>query len=238
MAQVGLMSCSSLKDVERDPDFQSRFIQYYGDNDERIWLAAVNDNMTREDRERMILPSEWEVYQIKLKESTRIIDENGNEITKEEFQAHDYEYKVWTKEKFKTKWSKVLTEKETKDLILDHYPIYTAKQIQIVQMTDEEYIARDYSQKEGQYSLQIFFGEAFDNQEMNAKLQQEVWKHIDMTNSKINSISFQKLATDRKEKLLGIEKYPIFILYDHEKLLLKTNNLDELVNFLNLGSVK
>jgi hypothetical protein len=170
---------------------------------------------------------------VRIHYSTRYIDENGNEITKEKFQVHDYAYKVWTKEKFKTKWSKVLTKKETKDLKIDHYPIYTAIQIQLVQMTDEEYIARDYSQKKGHYSLQIYFGEAFDNQEMNVKLQQEIWEHIDMSNSKINSVSFQKLANDRKEKLLEIEEYPIFILYDHEKLLLKTDNLDELVNFLN-----
>jgi hypothetical protein len=233
MSFILLIGCSSKMDVNREPDFQSRFLPYFSNAEsEQVWLATVNDNMTQEHRREFKLPDEWEVYRIQLEDNTRYIDENGTEISKEEFKSHNYKYKVWTKEKFKPKWSKVLTEEETTNLKVNHLPIYTAIQIQLVQMTDEEYLARDYAEKEGQYALQIYFGEAFDDQEKSLKIQQEVREHIDLTKSKINRIEYTKKASKRKEKLLGIDQYPIFILYDHKKLLLKTTDLQDISSFL------
>jgi hypothetical protein len=199
MSFILLIGCSSKIDVNRDPDFQSRFLPYFSNAEsEQVWLATVNDNMTQEARERFILP----------------------------------EYKVWTKETFKSTWSKVLTEEDSTKLKLDHLPIYTATQIQLVQMTDEEFLAQDYAKKKGQYALHIYFGEAFNDQEMSLKIQQEVRENIDLTKSKINRVKYAKKASERKEKLLGIDKYPIFILYDHKKLLIKTTDLQDISSFL------
>lgn len=225
-----LVGCSSIKDVNRDPDFQSRLMPYYngfGNEEEQIRLAMVNDNMTKEDRQLFRLPEEWEVYRIKLADNTRFIDENGNVITKEMFATHEYEHKVWTKENFKPKWSKALTE-ATGYLKIDHLPIYTATQIQMVQMTDEEYLARDYADKEGDYALQIYLGELW----MNSNITQEVQNQIDMQKYNINTVGYSRKPSERKEKLLEIEEYPIFILYDHEKVLLKTTELQDISSFL------
>jgi hypothetical protein len=121
MSFILLISCSSKIDVNREPDFQSRISPYLSNAEsEKVWLATVNDNMTQEDRREWKLPDEWEVYRIQLEDHTRYIDENGAEISEEEFKSHNYKYNAWTKESFKPKWSKVLTKKETMDLTLDH----------------------------------------------------------------------------------------------------------------------
>jgi hypothetical protein len=99
-------------------------------------------------------------------------------------------------------------------------------------MTDEEFLARDYAEKKGQYALQIYFGEAFDDQERSLEIQQEVRENIDLTNSKIQRVEYAKQASERKEKLLGIDKYPTFILYGHKKTLLKTTDLEDISIFL------
>jgi hypothetical protein len=233
MSIILVIGCSSNIDVNREPDFQSRFLPYFSNAEsEQVWLATVNDNMTQEEVERFILPDEWEVYRIQLEDNTRYIDDNGTEISKAEFEMHDYEYKIWTKETFNSRWSKVFTEEGSSQLKIDHLPKYTATQIQLVQMTDEDFLAQDYAKEEGQYALHIYFGEAFEDQEMSLKIQHEVRENIDLINSKINRAKYAKKASKRKEKLLGIDKYPIFILYDHERPILITTELQDISSFM------
>ncbi|MEB1809282.1 MAG: hypothetical protein LPK26_18655 [Bacillaceae bacterium] len=225
-----LTACSTT--VNNTPDFQSSFLPYFNeDANEEVILAIVDDNITEEERGNFIFPKEWEVYRIHIKDETTFINANGEKIKKEEFEMHDYKFNVWTSEKFQPAWTDVLTD-DSNQLVIDHIPSYTAKKIQIVDMTDKEYLALDYAQKEGEYHLQIFVGDGFNDEESNLIIQDEVWNAIDLGKSKIKSVGFSERPSKRKEELLEIQEYPSFFLYDHEKLLLKTAHLEGILEYL------
>jgi hypothetical protein len=218
--------------LDREPDFQTRLIQFLEDEErEDILLALVNDNMSKKERQMFNLPNEWEAYRIKLDKNTRFIDENGTEITKEKFELHDYKVNVWTKESFQPQWSKVLPEDGSMQLNIDRIPMYTATQIQLVEMTDEEYLAVDYAYQEGEFVLQVYLGEAFDDPKRSESILVEVSEVMDVTKGKLVSVGYSKKPSDRKEALLGIHSYPVFLLYDHQKLVHMTTDLEEIVNF-------
>jgi hypothetical protein len=218
--------------LDRVPDFQSRLIEFHEDEERKdVLLALVNDNMSKKEREMFNLPSEWEAYRIKLDINTKYIDKNGTEITKEKFQLHDYKVNVWTKESFKPQWSKVLPEDGSMELISDRIPIYSATQIQLVEMSDEEYLAVDYAYQEGEFALQIYLGEAFDDPKRSDSIGVEISEVMDVTKGKLASVGYSKKPSERKEALLGIHSYPIFLLYDHEKLVHMTTELEEILNF-------
>lgn len=218
-----IIGCTSKIDTNRDPDFQSLLIPSTDETD--VWLAMVDDNMTPKERDMFNLPEEWEVYRIKIGNDTAFIDEDGLEVSKELFEEHDFEFKVWTKEPFKQAWSKVSIEDR---LNVEHLPMYTAAQIQLVHITDEQYLARDFAKEEGEFALFVYMGEAFDDQQKSQFIQNEVLETVDLTNSPLKSVAFSSKPSERKEKLLGIVQYPIFVLYDHEKLIMKSTNIEDI----------
>ncbi|MFN7252482.1 MAG: hypothetical protein ACK4M9_17135 [Anaerobacillus sp.] len=225
--------------LDREPDFQSRLIEFHEDEERKdVLLALVNDNMSKKEREMFNLPSEWEAYRIKLDKNTKFIDENGAEITKEKFQLHDYKVNVWTKESFQPQWSKVLREDGSMELISDRIPIYSATQIQLVEMSDEEYLAVDYAYQEGEFALQVYLGEAFDDPKRSESILVEVSEVMDVTMAKLVSVGYSREPSERKEALLGINSYPVFLLYDHEKLVHMTTDLEEILNFLSATDMK
>ncbi|WP_216829834.1 hypothetical protein [Alkalihalobacterium elongatum] len=236
LSTMFLIACSAKVDLST-PDFQASFLPYFDvSGHEEVLLAIVNDNSTQEERDHFAFPEEWEVYLIHLEEDTLFLDEKGTEITKEEAKMHDYMFNVWTKEAFQSQWTDVLTEEGSSKLIIDYIPAYSVSQIQLVNMTDDEYLALDYARNHGDFHLQVYVGEGFNNEKINLQIQDEVWEAIDLNKSQINSVGFKERPSERKAQLLSITEYPTFILFDNEKLLIKTNQLGGVLEYMTQNS--
>lgn len=193
-------------------------------------FVIVDMNMTEEDRMYFNYPDEWEAYVVKWNEKTVFLDELGNEIQEGQFEQHDYHIKIWTKEKFKQK----ITELRNDEKLDEIYPTYTARQIQLIEMTWEDYVLRKVSNKEGELSVQVFFGEEISND--NKKLyefQKELNETFEKRNDIINRHSFMMGKGNKRDtQFLEIEEYPAFIVFDHEKMIFKTYDKEEYVEFI------
>ncbi|MBU8906267.1 hypothetical protein [Desertibacillus haloalkaliphilus] len=226
---IFLFGCSSEVDLQREPDLQSNLLSLDEKYEKETYLGVVNDNMTPKERNAFNLPDEWEAYRIEFNHSTRFIDHEGAEIEKEAMKSHNFKFNIWTEESFKSEWSNVEVKEGTSmAIITDLFPLYTATQVQLVPMTDEEYLERSYAYEEGEIAIEVYINEAFYEKD-DRMVPEEIYDRSDNFN-RFSSTSSE--ASKRKERLLNIEEYPVFLVYDHEGLVLKTYDIHELLEFL------
>ncbi|MCD8508577.1 MAG: hypothetical protein LRY73_00795 [Bacillus sp. (in: Bacteria)] len=164
-----LMSCSNNEEpLSSGPDFQGSFHA----TDEKTSIVVVDMNMTREDMEFFRYPDEWEVYAVKWNDDTTFLDETGTEIPEAAIGEHDHQIKVWTEERFEKELTDFVTGVD--ENIEEFYPVYTASQIQLVEMTLEDYLARLVSFEKGDLALTVFLGdELSDDQDAVQEFQSE-----------------------------------------------------------------
>lgn len=222
-----LMSCSSDEIVTSEPDFQGTFHI----EDEKTSLVVVDMNMTREDMEFFRYPDEWEAYVVKWNDDTIFLDEAGTEISQNEFEEHDYQIKVWTKETFENEWSAFVTGDDENSE--ENYPVYTARQIQLVEMTLEDYLAGHITFEKGDLALKIFLGDKMSNDQDAV---QEFQSEFNEVMDKIQFVQSYGVVYGegykRDVQFLELESYPAYVIFDHEQMILKTYEQDEFMEFL------
>ncbi|MCT8137766.1 hypothetical protein H1D32_08350 [Anaerobacillus sp. CMMVII] len=187
--------------------------------------------MTQEDITFFRYPDEWEAYVITWNDETNFLNETGTEITEEEFQNHDYMIKIWTKEMFKKEMTELNTGGNEK--LTEIYPVYKARQLQLVEMKMEDYLKRQVTFEEGKLAVIVFLGEEISNDD-NAlyKFQTEL-KEFMQNQRDIHSYSFSLgRGSKRDVQFLEIDDYPAFFVFDHEKLIYKTYEQDEFIEFI------
>lgn len=194
-------------------------------------LVVVDMNMTQEDVNFFRYPEEWEAYVIKWDENTIFLDEAGTEITVEKSQQHDYHIKIWTKEAFNKELSKLNTEADGK--LVEGYPVYTAQQIQLIEMKVEDYIEKHVTFQEGKIAVNVFLGEEISKDEKLLYSFQKELNEFMSNHSNIQSYRFSfGEGNNRDVQFLEIEDYPAFFVFDHEQLIFKTYEQEKFIEFI------
>ncbi|WP_100333836.1 hypothetical protein [Bacillus alkalisoli] len=207
-----------------NPSFQAILSsQLKGDN---MYLAIVNDNRTNE----LQIPSEWEAYRLQIQEETKIIDENGNEISLNDVNLYEFYLNVWTKEPFISEWTKLAVNQQ--DRGYENHPLYTAKRIQVVEIPNEDYLERLYAKEEGKYALYIYIGEDLGG-EIGIEIQKEINTLLHKEKNNMYIVSFISVPPDQEKQLFNIEHYPAYVILDHEKVLVNTVELEDILPYLN-----
>ena len=106
---------------------------------------------------------------------------------------------------------------------------YKAKEVILLNMTYEEKYDRLLSKNKDKYLTTVFWGEMdTSSSELESKLIGLV------SHSTINFSTYpEKNYVVNYEKELDIEKYPVMLVFDTEKLVFKTYDVDELIEFFN-----
>lgn len=83
----------------------------------------------------------------------------------------------------------------------------------------------------GEYSIFLMWGEVEGREEIGSRFIEtlELFNNIQITKK---NISFDLQATQNKYPKLDIEKKPVFIIFDHKGIVLKTYDIQEAVDFL------
>jgi len=103
---------------------------------------------------------------------------------------------------------------------------YKAKEIILLDMTYEEKYDRLLSKNKDNYRTTVFLGNT-PSSELESKLMGLV------SHSTINFADYPENYVVNYEKELDIEKYPVMLVFDTEKLVFKTYDVDELIEFFN-----
>ena len=195
-------------------------------NGENRFLAIVNDNRKNE----MQIPSEWEAYRLQIEEETEIIDSNGNEISLNDINVYEYYLNVWTKEPFISEWTKL--EGNQQESMYENHPLYTAKKIQLVEIPNEDFLERLYSKEEGKYALYVYLGDDLGG-ESGGKIQKEINTLLHKDKNNMYIVSFISVPPEQEKRIFNIVKYPTYVILDHEKIVINTVELEEVLPYLN-----
>ncbi|UCZ53888.1 hypothetical protein LGQ02_03640 [Bacillus shivajii] len=177
---------------------------------------------------RFEMPEEIEGYRISYDDETLFVDEDGNEVSESDVRTHYFKFNVWTKETFEKSVTNTGDDGWSEESIKE-FPNYTAAKIELVEMSDEEYLARRLADEEGYFSIIFYLGDEFedDPNKYNSFIQM-----IDEKRSKIRQFTYTAFPSERLEVLLNIQSYPAFVIFDHEQLILKAYDEDQLMEFI------
>lgn len=103
---------------------------------------------------------------------------------------------------------------------------YKAKEMVLLEMSYEDKYARLLSKSKDRYVTTVFFEE---EEGLASSMEQQLMGLV--SNSPMNFASYpEKYAVDYKMEL-GIEKFPVMLVFDHQGLVYKTYEIDQLIAF-------
>lgn len=227
------MGTNENKEITREADLQG--ITYLGDFDDQMIFVHVDDDRNPREKQSFTGTEYVYGYWLKVTNDTEIINEAGEELTLEEISVRYIE--AWVKEEFVEERTvaniyEISLEEEGRTL----FPIYTAEKIKHVEVvrTKEDVIEQLKSYEEGKYTLHLFF-DSMESHNDRVDEANEVMDIIsDLETIETGFVSTGAEGPPENAKLLGIEEYPSYVIFNTRDVVLITSNLDEVKEFFGL----